>query len=64
MEILTARLKMAQITDKDWELFEALHRDPAVISLCFDEPSPSEINERFESRLSSWFKVIERFLLV
>ncbi|TOF13042.1 GNAT family N-acetyltransferase, partial [Vibrio parahaemolyticus] len=50
MEILTARLKMTQLTDKDWELFEFLHRDPAVISLCFDEPSPSEIKERFESR--------------
>ncbi|ELA8130571.1 MULTISPECIES: GNAT family N-acetyltransferase [Vibrio harveyi group] len=62
MEILTARLKMTQITDKDWELFESLHRDPAVISLCFDEPSTSEINEKFESRLSQWSKASENWL--
>lgn len=54
MEILTARLKMTQIADKDWELFEFLHRDPAVIGLCFDEPTRSEIRERFESRLPLW----------
>lgn len=36
MEIVTDRLKMTQITDRDWELFESLHRDPAVIRLCFD----------------------------
>ncbi len=56
MEIVTDRLKMTQITDKDWELFESLHRNPAVISLCFDEPSTIEIRERFESRLSLWTK--------
>ncbi len=64
MEILTARLKMTQITDKDWELFESLHRDPAVISLCFDEPSTSEINEKFESRLSQWSKASENWLCI
>ncbi|EGQ8066546.1 GNAT family N-acetyltransferase [Vibrio parahaemolyticus] len=62
MEIVTDRLKMTQITDKDWELFESLHRDPAVISLCFDEPSSSEIKERFESRLSLWSKASENWL--
>lgn len=62
MEIVTDRLKMTQITDKDWELFESLHRDPDVISLCFDEPSPSEIKERFESRLSLWSKASENWL--
>ena len=62
MEIVTDRLKMTQITDKDWELFESLHRDPAVISLCFDEPSTSEINEKFESRLSQWSKASENWL--
>ncbi len=56
MEIVTNRLKMTQITDKDWELFESLHRNLAVISLCFDEPSTIEIRERFESRLSLWTK--------
>lgn len=56
MEILTGRLKMTQITDKDWELFESLHRDHAVIRLCFYEPSPLEIKERFESRLPRWSK--------
>ena len=62
MEIVTDRLKMTQITDKDWELFESLHRDPSVISLCFDEPSSSEIKERFESRLSLWSKASENWL--
>ncbi|EPP0022364.1 GNAT family N-acetyltransferase [Vibrio vulnificus] len=62
MEIVTDRLKMTQITDKDWELFESLHRDPAVTSLCFDEPSSSEIKERFESRLSLWSKASENWL--
>ncbi|EJG1183537.1 GNAT family N-acetyltransferase [Vibrio parahaemolyticus] len=62
MEIVTDRLKMTQITDKDWELFESLHRDPAVIRLCFDEPSPSEIKERFKSRLPRWSKTSENWL--
>lgn len=62
MEIHTTRLKMAQITGKDWELFESLHRDPAVISLCFDEPSSSEIREKFESRLPIWCQGSESWL--
>ncbi|MBM4819458.1 GNAT family N-acetyltransferase [Vibrio parahaemolyticus] len=62
MEIVTDRLKMTQITDKDLELFESLHRDPSVISLCFDEPSSSEIKKRFESRLSLWSKASEDWL--
>ncbi|KPM92806.1 GNAT family N-acetyltransferase [Vibrio sp. 1557] len=62
MEILTTRLKMTQITDKDWELFESLHREPAVISLCFDEPSPLEIKERFDSRLPLWSKASKNWL--
>ncbi|HCG8159249.1 TPA: GNAT family N-acetyltransferase [Vibrio parahaemolyticus] len=62
MEIFTDRLKMTQIADNDWELFESLHRDPAVISLCFDEPSAYEIKERFESRLPIWSKASENWL--
>lgn len=62
MEIQTARLKMAQITNRDWELFEELNRDPAVINLCFDEPAPSEIKEKFESRLPLWCKASEHWL--
>ncbi|MFM2479619.1 GNAT family N-acetyltransferase [Celerinatantimonas sp. MCCC 1A17872] len=62
MEILTPRLKMAQITDKDWMLYESLHHDPAVIRLCFDEPSFSQIKEKFESRLPSWSKTSANWL--
>ncbi|SBS31209.1 Acetyltransferase (GNAT) family protein [Marinomonas spartinae] len=53
---------MTQIADNDWELFESLYRDPAVISLCFDEPSAFEIKEKFESRLPMWSKTSENWL--
>ena len=56
MIIQTDRLYMAQITIEDWALFESLNREPEVIRLCFDEPSPAEIKDAFESRLPAWDK--------
>lgn len=43
LKIQTDRLEMVQITADDWGLFQSLNQDPAVISLCFDEPSPEAI---------------------
>ena len=54
--IKTDRLHMAQITTEDWALFESLNREPEVIRLCFDEPSPADIKEAFEARLPAWDK--------
>ena len=54
MIIQTDRLHMAQITTEDWALFQSLNREPEVIRLCFDEPSPSDMKEAFESRLPAW----------
>ena len=56
MIINTDRLTMAQIINEDWALFQSLNREPEVIRLCFDEPSPSDIKEAFESRLPAWNK--------
>ncbi|MGF1720785.1 GNAT family N-acetyltransferase [Vibrio kyushuensis] len=54
IKISSQRLDMVSITEDDWELFRSLHTDPAVISLCFDEPSTEELSERFRSRLPHW----------
>lgn len=62
MEIKTNRLQMSQITKEDWDMYQSLNRDPDVISLCFDEPSSSEIQESFESRLPLWIKTSEHWL--
>ena len=62
MKIQTDRLEMAQITADDWGLFQALNQDPAVIQLCFDEPSLEEIKQSFESRLPPWNNRSEHWL--
>lgn len=62
MKISTDRLTMSQITQQDWSLFQSLNQDPAVISLCFDEPSPEALKESFESRLPRWRKGAEHWL--
>lgn len=62
MNIQTDRLEMVQITADDWDLFQSLNQDPAVISLCFDEPSPEAIKESFESRLPAWNKSSDHWL--
>ncbi|MGF1841693.1 GNAT family N-acetyltransferase [Vibrio clamense] len=62
MKIVTDRLGMTQITVKDWDLNQSLNRDPAVIKFCFDEPSPKEIKDNFNSRLPEWNKVSEHWL--
>ncbi|ANW23146.1 acetyltransferase [Vibrio coralliilyticus] len=62
MKIQTNRLDMAQIKDSDWELFQSLNRNPRVISLCFDEPSPEDIKQSFESRLPTWNRNSEQWL--
>lgn len=54
MKIETDRLEIVQITADDWQLFQSLNQDPAVIGLCFDEPSLDEIKQSFESRLPVW----------
>lgn len=53
---------MAQITAEDWDLYQSLNRDQAVISLCFDEPSSKEIEASFESRLPIWNRDSEYWL--
>ncbi|WP_394242170.1 GNAT family N-acetyltransferase [Vibrio astriarenae] len=52
--IETERLKLRQLCDCDWPLFQSLQSDPSVIELCFDKPSESEIKKNFESRLPQW----------
>ncbi|MBL4831090.1 MAG: GNAT family N-acetyltransferase [Aliivibrio sp.] len=54
MEIITTRLTMTPITQKDWPLFLQLHQEPEVISLCFDEMAVEVVKEKFETRLSPW----------
>lgn len=60
--IESSRLNMAQITAEDWSLFEELHSDPRIISLCFDVPTTSALREKFQSRLPAWNKYSEQWL--
>jgi RimJ/RimL family protein N-acetyltransferase len=53
---------MTQITADDWDLYQSLNRDPAVINFCFDEPSFKVIEENFNSRLPVWNKASEHWL--
>ncbi|BER96659.1 GNAT family N-acetyltransferase [Vibrio cholerae] len=62
MKILSDRLMMSQISADDWTLFYELHTDPAVISLCFDQPSVLEIESKFQSRLEHWTPDSEHWL--
>ncbi len=62
MKILSDRLMMSQISADDWTLFYELHTDPAVISLCFDQPSGLEIESKFQSRLEHWTPDSEHWL--
>ncbi|MDN3682268.1 GNAT family N-acetyltransferase [Vibrio tapetis subsp. quintayensis] len=62
MRIETTRLKMAPIQQQDWELFEALHSDPAVIALCFDQPEVKELEQKFCARLTPWTRNLDSWL--
>ncbi len=53
-KIFSDRLVMSPISEADWPLFQILHTDPKVISLCFDEPTLLEIQSKFRSRLEPW----------
>lgn len=52
--IESPQLSMTQITEHDWQLFERLNQDEAVIRYAFDKPSNEQIRQRFESRLPVW----------
>lgn len=62
MRIETTRLKMAPIQRQDWALFEALHSDPAVIALCFDQPEAKELEQKFCARLTPWTPNLDSWL--
>ncbi len=62
MKILSDRLMMSPISADDWTLFYELHTNPAVISLCFDQPSVLEIESKFQSRLEHWTPDSEHWL--
>lgn len=62
MKILSDRLMMSPISADDWTLFYELHTDPAVISLCFDQPTMLEIESKFQSRLEHWTPDSEHWL--
>ncbi len=62
MKILSDRLMMSPILADDWTLFYELHTDPAVISLCFDQPTMLEIESKFQSRLEHWTPDSEHWL--
>ncbi|EPQ9963658.1 GNAT family N-acetyltransferase, partial [Vibrio cholerae] len=62
MKILSVRLMMSPISADDWTLFYELHTNPAVISLCFDQPSVLEIESKFQSRLEHWTPDSEHWL--
>ncbi|MGR5148687.1 GNAT family N-acetyltransferase [Photobacterium alginatilyticum] len=58
----TPRLAMRQIVEADWTLFCRLLQDPKVIELAFDQPSPDDIQTRFDSRLPEWRHDSEHWL--
>lgn len=62
MNIRTARLKMTPLTKDDWPLFQQLHNTPEVIAQCFDEPTSTELQQKFQSRLQPWHKDASHWL--
>lgn len=48
------RLIMRPITVAEWALFKRLHRDPAIIALCFDPPDEVTLAAKFAQRLTPW----------
>lgn len=62
MNIRSERLVMTHLTQQDWPLFQLLHKAPDVITLCFDEPTESELQQKFQSRLQPWHKDASHWL--
>lgn len=62
MNIRSERLVMTQLTQQDWPLFQRLHKTPDVIAQCFDEPTESELQQKFQSRLQPWHKDASHWL--
>ncbi|QXO18828.1 GNAT family N-acetyltransferase [Vibrio ostreae] len=62
MKVISERLVMEPISEKDWTLFYQLHTDPKVISFCFNEPSILEIEAKFQSRLIPWSRESSHWL--
>ncbi|MGP8308801.1 GNAT family N-acetyltransferase [Vibrio sp. YIC-376] len=58
----TPRTVMTQIAEDDWGLFQRLHTDRDIISLCFDAPNEEQLKEKFASRLSIWTPESEHWL--
>lgn len=62
MIIRSARLEMTPLIKDDWTLFQTLHNTEQVIALCFDEPTESELQQKFQSRLQLWHKDASHWL--
>lgn len=62
MNIRSERLVMTQLTQQDWPLFQLLHQTPDVIAQCFDEPTATELQQKFQSRLQPWHKDASHWL--
>ncbi len=58
----TVRTIMTPIKECDWSLFQRLHSDPNIISLCFDPPGEQQLKEKFSSRLKTWTPDSEHWL--
>ncbi len=54
IDIVTPRLIMRPITRQEWPLFQQLHNDPNVISLCFDKPDDNQLRDKFAQKLVPW----------
>ncbi|MGR5206901.1 GNAT family N-acetyltransferase [Vibrio sp. PNB23_22_7] len=54
LNITTHRTTLKPLTMDNWALYQRLHTDPHIITLCFDPPSDSDLMHKFESRLPAW----------
>lgn len=62
MQIETERLILKAITENDWDIFEKLHKDTAVIKYVSDAFTEADIKNRFQSRLVPWQKTSSNWL--
>lgn len=52
--LATTRTIMPPLEEGDWPLFQRLHTEPDIISLCFDAPDQQQLKDKFASRLPNW----------
>ncbi|MBP2167752.1 RimJ/RimL family protein N-acetyltransferase [Erwinia toletana] len=54
MHLTTERLRLSKLQPEDWQLFQAVHNDRAIMRWIGAIPTVSDVHQRFNERLAPW----------